>query len=57
MAHEEKYPALFQKLKKELFFKTPQNQKNNILDYLNFESWIERRLTAYSKSKIKLPEL
>ena len=55
MVHEEKYPFLFQKLNTDLFLKTPEKQKMDILDYLNFETWISRRLRAYSKRGIKLP--
>ncbi len=38
------YKEQFKKLKKELFTGLSEKEKNNILDYLNFEVWIEKNL-------------
>ncbi len=38
------YNIQFQKLNQELFRGLSENEKNNILDYLNFEEWIEKNL-------------
>ena len=44
LAHEEKYPDLFQQLKQTLFANTEQHVAANALDYLDFNRWIEEKL-------------
>ncbi len=39
------YKGQFQKLKRELFEAHSENEKNNILDYINFEDWINQNLS------------
>ncbi len=46
----EKHPELLEKLKSELFASTSDGQKENILDYLDFEDWIDSKLPKHIKS-------
>lgn len=41
--HSEKHKELFADLNKELFLNTGAVQKANVLDYLNFDKWIEAK--------------
>lgn len=39
-----KHNELIKKLKSELFAKTPGNQRKSVLDYLDFEKWLDEKL-------------
>lgn len=44
MANKNEYNNLFTELKTNLFANTEENRKNDILDYIDFESWIDKKL-------------
>lgn len=45
MARQEKHKTLFKKLKENLFIKTEEKKKLTVLDYIDFEEWINNKLT------------
>lgn len=46
-----KWKELFEKLNTQLFLKATDSEKANILDYLNFESWIAHNLAPQRKAQ------
>ncbi|MEM6526078.1 MAG: hypothetical protein AAGF85_16615 [Bacteroidota bacterium] len=44
MSPAHRYPSLFERLSASLFRHHTDDQRSNILDYLDFESWLEKRL-------------
>lgn len=44
MANKSEYDILFNELKTNLFAKTEKHKRNDILDYIDFESWIDKKL-------------
>jgi len=45
----DRYPALLEKLKAELFFNTAKEKVPQVLDYLDFMTWIKSRAQAFKK--------